>query len=73
MSLGSVKLKIDVKMTKIQKAVKSKKAWINSNKLLCEILMSMFLNVFFLLAFLLFIITISIIIYFLLSIVSLGK
>ena len=29
MSLGSLKLKIDVKMTKIQKAVKSKKAWIN--------------------------------------------
>ena len=29
MSLGSVKLKIDVKMTKIQKTVKSQKAWIN--------------------------------------------
>ena len=29
MSLGSVKLKIDVKMTKIQKTVKSKKTWIN--------------------------------------------
>ena len=29
MSLGSVKQKIDVKMTKMQKTVKSQKAWIN--------------------------------------------